>query len=63
MVRRKNETSTENCSNCSNCGHCGKGGKCGKSATKSNEVETSRSAGKRERTTSRSKATRSKNSK
>jgi len=56
MIRRKN--SAENMQNCSNCG-----GKCDKStrsktATKSNQVETSRSAGKR----SRSASTRAKSS-
>lgn len=63
MMRRKNNSAeTRNCSNsgCDHCDHCGKS----KTATKSNQVETSRSAGKRAKTTTtRSKTTRNKNSK
>lgn len=58
MMRRKSNTQTT--SNCSNCGSRSK------TATKSNQVETSRSAGKRSKsssTRSKSSSTRSKNSK
>ncbi len=62
MIRRKN-AETRNCSNCG-CDHCDRCGGKSKTATKSNQVETARSAGKRAKTTtSRAKTTRSKNSK
>lgn len=65
MMRKKNaSTETQNCSNCSNnCGKCGRS----KSATKSNQVETSRIAGKRchsaQSSRAKSSSTRSRSSK
>jgi len=58
MMRKKNNAQTTN--NCSNCGSRSK------TATKSNQVETSRSAGKRSKSTStrsKSSSTRSRSSK
>ena len=58
MMRRKKDAQTT--TNCSNCGSRSK------TATKSNQVETSRSAGKRSKSTStrsKSSSTRSRSSK
>ena len=65
MIRKKSASteSTTNCSNCSNsCGKCSRS----KSATKSNQVEIAKSAGKRCKSNStceKSSSTRSRSSK